>query len=585
MGLLRTNQQTPTWTLSPQPSPTPLFSSSSFLSPFHAVEHSCPCLEPRPCLVMSGSNPFRHNKSVGGNPLPPAPSFLPREEGELLSTAHPSASNPTPPLQEAHPAPRTKSVRIASPPAFQIPLDLELSDAEDSPGFKPVGAHRGSPPPAVAWARRASLQDEDDPFSPGSSGSELDDDSGDGSENAEIFETRGRKKDKEEEEEEEKRKDQKGNRRTMDVDAFKRLLLTGDAGLEFTSAPATKGPDLQSASGDERRRSGIYMSDSHIESPRRIPSQDEKEKRSSKQPPPPPKSRRGKPIQHTTQTDSAVQKTASILSSSPEATSGLTQANPTLRHPPRLSPPDSPAHTNSWGPPTPDRRAAALSEPTFKSIIPLHKRAPTPPVARRHSQIKRSISPNISRTNSTKHQPSINTSNAKHPPPPPSRRTAPSSSSSSITPPSDTSPQPKPSFFFDLPTDSYNHQRRGSTTSATSSKRHSTISIGASPPCPPSPSASMRPPKPPPPRRTGASSNAGSLRRVSMYESLDEHRGSKGEEGSLKGQEGTFKVEEGLSKEGERSTAPTPSNASHILADLSRLQQELDQLRGRYEAD
>ncbi|PYH44997.1 uncharacterized protein BP01DRAFT_63666 [Aspergillus saccharolyticus JOP 1030-1] len=186
-----------------------------------------------------------------------------------------------------------------------------------------------------------------------------------------------------------------------------------------------------------------------------------------------------------------------------------------------------------------------------------HKRPPTPPLSRRHSQMRRS-----------------NTASAKVNP---VRRSIATEADPAAAAPSGAIPPPSLSSWS-LHAPRTRNARLGSTQSddsapSSSSSKRLSLQIDTSTPwnpgepgraASPSPSikrASVPNPPPPPPRRSRGSSN----------HSPDSSR--------LSLRSGKAAV----TAEGD-DYVPHPSNANDILADLTRLQKEVDDLRGHYES-
>lgn len=191
-----------------------------------------------------------------------------------------------------------------------------------------------------------------------------------------------------------------------------------------------------------------------------------------------------------------------------------------------------------------------------------HKRPPTPPLSRRHSQMRRSKSTQSKSSGSRLTMSSLDsesTDSSQPPSPGPSTRSAASSISDrkrlSMPPPasrpreSDVEPrapgQSLPPDSLSPPTAS---TRSNPPPPGRRASSHGSILTGSSP-------SSAAPPPPPPPRRARDSSSRSSEGRpVSQVIAV------------------------------EAAPLPQPSNAQDILADLSRLQKEVDDLRGHYES-
>ncbi|KAE8395360.1 hypothetical protein BDV23DRAFT_145753 [Aspergillus alliaceus] len=260
-----------------------------------------------------------------------------------------------------------------------------------------------------------------------------------------------------------------------------------------------------------------------------------------KVPPPPPKSHHGKLINSGAGSSPSPQPTPpkhanclSFHSYSPDSSS-----------PPGPSQVEKDYFTGSA-----DSELEKPSEPLRRSQSQ-YKRPPTPPLSRRHSQMRRSKTtlskPNPSRLS----MPAVKMEGTESPPPSPSSwtlnpsraRDAELSASSGETP-------RRPSL---------QHQNSGaaistlgtevSTPSSRSNSRTPTKRSSIGNPLPP----------PPPPRRTrGSSSQSNDSTRPSLQSEKQ--------------------------PEVPKEYIPHPSNASGILADLSRLQKEVDDLRVHYES-
>ncbi|KAL2365414.1 hypothetical protein RJZ56_001658 [Blastomyces dermatitidis] len=586
---------------------------------------------------MSGSNPFRHKKkpttttSIDDQTAPQQASSISAHANHLLN--HSAAIDPAAartrgegPSQPSH---RQKSVRIASPPvAIQPSLHLSAGD-HPSPSSNRAsilhhGAHRGSPPPPPSVEESSGSEDDSagDPFNPDASGSG-DEDYGDIGQGRHVAEGKhgviglglegGRRGSREPygaeravfphvQDPTTPRSDSttplpsamKGKRATMDVDAFTRMLMTGEtggAGKEPVSAPRqpfepTQGPaisdssrnaDTGSTSKDlifetrnlpriETPRTSYELSASEADDERRklaaaLPKPAERPK------PPPPKTRRGKLINPSTGQTSPLVGLAS-----------LTSPNHRSASPASLS---SRSFTEQESGDVNKPSLLVSSEQTSHdseniSPLPHQKRPPTPPLARRRSQMKPS-NPRLSRNNSARHSmpptntirnsataSSIHTSSPlKSPPPPPSRR---KDRESSAFPSSDTPPL--------LPHErqqTSSHQRSDSREDA--SDKSSLRSVETASPIS-NKWASHGPPRPPPPRRGGGS-------RASLDESRPVFLGATDSSAAridMKNAEDTKSGAPGIPPQ-----SPSQSHAVDILADLSRLQKEVDDLRGRYE--
>ncbi|OJD24564.1 hypothetical protein ACJ73_04072 [Blastomyces percursus] len=598
---------------------------------------------------MSGSNPFRHKKKpTTSNDNQTAPQQLHQPLQASSISAHSNHLNHSAAIDPAsarthgegpsQPSHRQKSVRIASPPvATQPSLHLNAGDhpspASNRASILHHGTPRGSsPPPSVEESSSSEDDSAGDPFNPDASGSD-NEDYGDIGEGRHVVEgkhgvvglgleeaQRGSREPYGAEravfppgqDPKTSRSDSmtplpsatKGKRATMDVDAFTRMLMTGETGgvgkepVSATRQPLqpTQGPAISDSSSNtdtgstskqlifetrhlprvETPRTSHELSASEADDERRklaaaaasLPKPAERPK------PPPPKTRRGKTINPNAGHTSPLVGLASFTSpnhrsASPASLSSRSfteQESGDVNKPLPQAPVD-----NSFLSVSPEQTA---QDSENISPLPLQKRPPTPPLSRRRSQLKPS-NPRLSRNNSARHSmPPINTtknsvtgssihisSPLKSPPPPPSRRKDRESSafSSSDTPSllSHERQQPSSRQRSDSREDASDKSslRSVETTSTISNKR-----------------ASHGPPRPPPPRRVGGS-------RASLDESRPVFLGVT--------DSSTARIDMKNTENTKSGTPGTPSQSqSHavdILADLSRLQKEVDDLRGRYE--
>ncbi|KAE8144529.1 hypothetical protein BDV25DRAFT_166641 [Aspergillus avenaceus] len=259
-------------------------------------------------------------------------------------------------------------------------------------------------------------------------------------------------------------------------------------------------------------------------------------------PPPPPKSHHGKLINPSPNT---------IPSSSPRS---ATSTNRFSFHGSPQEPLTSPVSSHA----TEDYFTGSMENETGKPNESLrrsqsqYKRPPTPPISRRHSQMKRSKStmskPNPSRSS----LPAGKTENSESPPPSPSSWTL----------------DPLRTRDAKLGGPSGENPRRPSlqqTSSAATTSPGTEVSTPSSQPNSRTPSTKRASvgnplPPPPPPRRT----------RNSSSQSNDSIQPAGIQSEKRRGQDEEF--------------VPHPSNARDILADLSRLQKEVDDLRVHYES-
>lgn len=267
-------------------------------------------------------------------------------------------------------------------------------------------------------------------------------------------------------------------RASMDVDSFKRLLMTGST-APSTSEPSSSAPGSHLKSGlhPDNGSSTDTSSTSHqsifepipetrTESPRTsyemdISDDDEganlieegppPPKKEKKQKPPPPKHKHGKGLQPPTRAPQTVsffdftpsfssvnEKTPGIQVSSQSVEPGTAYTPSDLNKPLPPNPPiSSPLHSSGIS----GQQPTMSSNPGADAFIsPKKMPPPPPPLSRRHSQLKSSSASTRSRSNSnlsTKSQIipdtpssslSLETSNVKSPPPPPARRSGPPTS-------------------------------------------------------------------------------------------------------------------------------------------------------------
>jgi hypothetical protein len=376
----------------------------------------------------------------------------------------------------------------------------------------------------------------------------------------------------------------------LDVDAFTRLLLTGDAGTQPETTTSSKGdfsnqPHFDSGlASDSSSMSAIDTppgprpsieprlgaavstpSTSHETSTSeademRSASQSRSISEEKKPKPPPPKTRHGKLINPeglppARSAEALPSSSLSHLQRSPSETS----ISVSSEH--RSSLPSPPLVKSS---PTLSDDTGMMDEASPLKRAPSQlKKPPTPPLTRRHSQMKHS-----SKAPFRDHPRRISLPPAglglqvagptspglKNPPRPPSRRHDKSlsvvQSEAFAQPKSPLSRDPSTPWSFSLSEDSE--------TGAPSPPLR-IPSVKRTPPASVTTGSNM-PPPPPPPRRMRASSKSstGSAYAPSMQSDREDERGDE--------------------------TLPHLSNASDILADLTRLQKEVDDLRGHYES-
>lgn len=225
---------------------------------------------------------------------------------------------------------------------------------------------------------------------------------------------------------------------------------------------------------------------------------------------------------------------------------------------------------------------------TSPSLISQKRRPPTPPLARRHSQL-RSPNPLLSRSNSAR-LPSrsshglgnpAQSTDVRTPPPPPTRRTLPGRAQS----PFETSMHTGmvlPDSPSTVAGSTRSDKQHTSRPPLPPTRTHSISSIKRPYRPPPTASSVTKVPPVPPPRNRGSSQSSldstriDSPRKPSATESSSSlRRASKDSQ-----QEDSREPNEGPS---QIPASVSGTNANDILADLSVLQREVDELRGMYE--
>ena len=382
-------------------------------------------------------------------------------------------------------------------------------------------------------------------------------------------------------------------RASMDVEAFKRLLMTGNAGLGIITASsaaqaqvAHHGPGDGGSSTDASSlsRQSIFeaIQEPHVESPRtsheisepedgrRVVTAEFPSSTAGRKKPPPPSSKHGKLIRvelkdeyvpHGLQSPPTPGSITSkqFFSSSPRSQTDLNKP---------LPPAPSRASHDSDRESVFDKEAAGKTpEPPSPSSSLRRKTPPAPPLARRHSQLvsdSKLTRRNTGRLSPKTEEDSISiggkentrprSDSAKAPPPPPTRRPASIRGSSHhlpLTSPSSISLPPVP-------------PARGSSRSV-SGRPPSVISMDMSLN---NRRASVAPP-PPPPHRHGRSSMEAQSPGASRRPSGEQSRRSM--ESARRGSEASSILEE------ER--VESKAGGHDILADLSALQRDIDALR------
>ncbi|OAX78749.1 hypothetical protein ACJ72_06940 [Emergomyces africanus] len=593
---------------------------------------------------MSGSNPFRHKKphndQTAAQLAQPLQASLPAYNNRSNHSTRIDPASGAHGEDPSRQSQRHKVVRIASPP---VPTQPSLPpSADDHPppasnraSFLNHSAHRGSPPPPFTTGE-SSISDEEsagDPFNPDASGSDNEEygDNGDGRHVVEgksgviglglEIDQRGSEGPSGAEQAVVpdgpdlaalRRIDEsmtpppsasKGKRATMDVDAFTRMLMTGETGgvgkepatgvQRRPSQPSQAPPISDSSSNTDTgstSKQPIFETRHlpRVETPRTShelsTSEADEERRklavlsnpAEKQKPPPPKTRHGKLIQPNAGQTSPLVGLASITSPNHRSASPVSISFGSLAE-------QESGDVNKPLPQPPvDYSLLSVSpEQTYDdaenpSPLPQQKRPPTPPLTRRHSQMKPSQS-RLSRNNSARHSmpptttvnnlnttsyTNLSSSPLKIPPTPPSRRKDRESSTLSSSDTSTLLPQERRQTSRQR---SNSREDSSDKSSLRSVETVSTISNKR---------ISQGPPRPPPPRRGGGGGS-----RASLDESRPVLLGSTDSPTATMG----IGIDNAEDVKKRAPGTPLQSHATDILADLSRLQKEVDDLRGRYE--
>jgi hypothetical protein len=388
----------------------------------------------------------------------------------------------------------------------------------------------------------------------------------------------------------EKANHDKNNNNTLDVDAFTRLLLTGSAkptsNTTSTSQKAASTPDTASDPitrvqsevpiGDNKANNSIESEPSQAGDiggmtraatlpatlPARTESNEIPKTYSIRRPkPPPPRSHHGKPIKPG---DSAPLKTnendtsnfMSVPFQTPPANhrESLSSISDRRTSSPSLSETDTADDTSSL------HRTPSQS-----------KRPPTPPIARRRSQM---IKPStLERPNRLSMPPKALGSQlpgplspgfgVKTPPRPPSRRH--DKTATGVQADSTSQPKSSPLQGESTPPVNPSTDEQASTASLSPPSRQPSFKLNSAGSTTTTESGSLMPPPPPPPRRLRASSkgSTSSAQATAVVAALT--------------------AEKAGVDDNETNEPPSSSNMQDILADLSRLQQEVDDLRVHYE--
>ncbi|EED14054.1 conserved hypothetical protein [Talaromyces stipitatus ATCC 10500] len=491
---------------------------------------------------MSGSNPFRRSKIITSvTTAATDESVLPSIPMTPNTSGYDGIKNHSSSHQQ-------KIVRIATPPTVQASSPTGSSIEKESSYF-PAVSFGGStyrsptPPPPSLQAQAEKRYEEDsesedseyDGFDPRSSG-----DQPRGKQLADDSSSAGRNGGKE----------RKNVNNMLDVDAFTRLLLTGSvdgsgistgvgASRRTASNPDTVIDRAQTwipTDNNETGKNGVEsmaVPRASTFSSTTTASTDVQRTPSLRKPkPPPPRSHHGKPIkpdESGRDTPNSSTPTGSPSDRRESVSSTVKISSPTTEHPDDTS---------------------SLHRSSSQS-----KRPPTPPLSRRHSQMR----------SNTKRYSLTEKPNRLSLPPPKSLSQLPGP----ISPGPKTPPRP-PSRRAERPISGIQPEQPKSSLSQSESTSFSdqvsvdepAVQIAASTSLPPSrtpsikqaPATGMLPPPPPPPRRLRAS--------------------SKGSTATIPSDNKEVPTEDGHS---------SSSQAQDILADLSRLQREVDDLRVHYE--
>ncbi|KAI9868285.1 MAG: hypothetical protein M1813_005728 [Trichoglossum hirsutum] len=419
-------------------------------------------------------------------------------------------------------------------------------------------------------------------------------------------------------------------RMSLDVDAFKRLILTGNAtGSAAASSANLISPQVQippqaspaadcgnSTDTSSISRQSIFEPtlDAQLDTPRtshEISASDEERQRlvqdgslsnHGRKKPPPPRTRHGKLIKDNGYLPSPSSLSLPSLIPIDVETTASTQLKPftdlnkPLPPPPQTSTPES--EIEDYGDAVGLGSTAESSSASQAHLsVTQRKSPPNPPVTRRRSQRSK-----ISRENSTDESvvlsdatprgPSLDGSGSmpspsiKAPPPPPIRRSVSVRSTSNFPTVSATSPNSSatPNPADPLPASKSHNAappppptRSRSVSSAKRPPRRSSI-LGGVVMSPPLPVSTAMAPPPPPPRQRGSSRS-----------SLDNPTSSltpgqtSGEFWPSSGESVNRELGVTLGQAPGAADEASEFRAEDILADLSALQKEVDELRGRYE--
>lgn len=412
-------------------------------------------------------------------------------------------------------------------------------------------------------------------------------------------------------------------RASLDVDAFKRLIMTGEKGVTASGTPPTppaQNLTPQSIPGDSSSntdtssvsRQSLFetMTEVVTDTPRtshEISVSDDEWQQAvgasslaTRNP-----ELRPSNMRYETSLNSNMPRTVSFDDSSPPAsalesrlyTIDVQTSNPNslpqiptdlnkpLPLPPSHKQPEQSTSTQqaSFNPDESSNRLRSTSP----SLILQKKRPPTPPLARRHSQL-RSLNPLLSRSNSARLPPRSShglgnpaqSTYVRTPPPPPTRRTLPGRAQSSLETSMHTG-----MVLPDSPTvagSTRSDKQHTPRPPLPPTRTHSISSIKRPYRPPPTASSVTKVPPVPPPRNRGSSQSSLDNTRI------DTPRKASATESSLSLRRASKDSQ--LEDSGEPNEGPSQipasvsgTNANDILADLSVLQREVDELRGMYE--
>ena len=420
------------------------------------------------------------------------------------------------------------------------------------------------------------------------------------------------------------------NRASLDVESFKNLLMTGRANPRQSGQPPLpsipSGIQFESSSSTDTSsisRQSLFEPppETHADSPRTSYEMAESSgdedmglvsevKKGKKKPPPAPKHRHGKLV---TQRQPQVVSFDGFAASEP-APSPVTRpkdnsdTNKPLPPTPVVSPPPLHISTQDVTPqrPPPINRQSSESSAAVEAPRSQKKVPPPVPLARRQSQLRTTMTSTRARSNSsltlgsqhsvdaTPPSPAPSTKDPlatlKSPPPPPrSRHGAKLTNITSSSANSSTAELPHRGTSTRAPAPAPLRRSATDQDSSSSIHRSSSVASGQRTVSGESTSSTM-PPPPPPPRRTGRSSldqqrpniSPTDSRRTSRTSMDDKRRASMASESSLRNEYALVEGKAGEEVGGEKGEAGVGMD-SNILDDMDRFQQELEELREKYE--